>query len=300
MGQSKIHECINETCAALWTTLQPEVMRPPRRRDWMRIEQGFRYRWHFPNCVGAVDGKHISITSRPESGSLFYNYKGFYSTNLLALVDSNYRFIYVDVGEYGSNTDGNVFKFSRFGSRFMEYKFDVPGLKRLPNFQQEGPLPHIIVGDEAFPLLHNVMRPYPGKAEGTMNREEAVFNYRLSRARMVVENAFGILAQRWRIFSRKIPLSTKNVDKVVKAACVLHNYLCEDKDIDVNKMNMQLNPMREQYFPEDAVACLYMPRLHGYRSSADAQGVRDIFKSFFNSPQGALAWQHNRISYREE
>ena len=117
---------------------------------------------------------------------------------------------------------------------------------------------------------------------------------------MVVENAFRILAQRWRIFSRKIPLSTKNVDKVVKAACVLHNYLCEDKDIDVNKMNMQLNPMREQYFPEDAVACLYMPRLHGYRSSADAQGVRDIFKSFFNSLQGALTWQHNRISYREE
>ena len=252
----------------------------------MRIEQGFRYRWHFPNCVGAVDGINISVTSRPESGSLFYNYKGFYSTNLLALVDSNYRFIYVDVGEYGSNTAGNVFKFSRFGSKFMEYKLDVPGLKRLPNFQQEGPLPHIIVGDEAFPLLHNVIRPYPGKAEGTLTREEAVFNYRLSRARMVVENAFG--------------LSTKNVDKVVKAACVLHNYLCEDKDIDVNKMNMQLNPIREKYFPEDAVACLYMPRLHGYRSSADAQGVQDIFKSFSNSPQGGLAWQHNRISYREE
>ena len=300
MGESKIHEVINETCDALWVTLQPEVMRPPRRRDWMRIEEGFRHRWHFPNCVGAVDGKHISITNRPESGSLFFNYKGFFSTNLLALVDSNYRFIYVDVGEYGSNTDGNVFKFSRFGSRFMDYKLDVPGVKRLPNFPQEGPLPHVIVADEAFPLLHNLMRPYPGKSEGTLSREEAVFNYRLSRARMVVENAFGILAQRWRIFSRKIPLSTKNVDKVVKAACVLHNYLCQDRDIDINQVNLQLNPRREQYFPEDAVACLYMPRLHGYRSSADAQGVRDIFRGYFNSPQGALAWQYNRISYREE
>ena len=109
-----------------------------------------------------------------------------------------------------------------------------------------------------------------------------------------------MLAKRWRIFSRKIPLSTKNVDKVVKAACVLHNYLCDDKDIDVNQINIQLNPRREQYFPEDAVSCLYMPGLHGYRSSADAQGVRDIFRGYFNSPQGALAWQYNRITYREE
>ena len=226
-----------------------------------------------PTCVGAVDGKHISITSRPESGSLFYNYKGFYSTNLLALVDSNYRFIYVDVGEYGSNTDGNVFKFSRFGSRFMEYKLDVPGLKRLPNFQQEGPLPHIIVGDEAFPLLHNVMRPYPGKTEGTLTREEAVFNYRLSRARMVVENAFGILAQRWRIFSRKIPLSTKNVDKVVKAACVLHNYLCEDCTV-----------------PKYCAAVDYTPRLRAPRNLLRCTANSDTREAVANhSPGSATA-----------
>ena len=93
MGESKIHKIINETCEALWIVLQPEVMRPPRRRDWIRIEEGFRHQWHFPNCVGAVDGKHISITNRPDSGSLFHNYKGFYSTNLMALVDSNYTFI---------------------------------------------------------------------------------------------------------------------------------------------------------------------------------------------------------------
>ena len=127
--------------------LQPEVMKPPRRRDWIQIEEGFRHQWHFPNCVVSVDGKHISITNRPESGNLFHNYKGFYSINLMALVDSNYRIIYVDVGEYGSNTDGNVFKFSCFGSRFIDYKLDVLGLKRLPNFGQEGPLPHTIVGD---------------------------------------------------------------------------------------------------------------------------------------------------------
>ena len=155
----------------------------------------------------------------------------------------------------------------------MKYKLDVPPNKRLPNFPQEGPMPHVIVGDEAFPLLHNLMRPFPGKGEGTSSKEDAIFNYRLSRARMVVENAFGILAQRWRIFSRKIPLSTDNVDKVVKAACVLHNYLTKDREIDFNRISMELNPMKEKSFPSDAVACLYMPRLRGYRSSKDAEYV---------------------------
>ena len=96
--------------------------------------------------------------------------------------------------------------------------------------------------DEAFSFLKGRLiqeRPYPGKSEGTLSREEAVFNNRLSKAKMVGENGSGILAQRWRIFNRKIPHSTKTVDKVVKSACVLHNYLCEDKDINVNQANME-------------------------------------------------------------
>ena len=138
----------------------------------------------------------------PQSGSLFFNYKGYFSLVLLALVDANYRFIFVDIGEYGSNCDSNVFQFSNFGKKYRNEKLHIPGVKRLPNYQQEGPLPHVIVADEAFPLLHTLMRPYPRSRESTIPHDECIFNYRLSRARMVVEGAFGILAQRWRVFDR--------------------------------------------------------------------------------------------------
>ena len=110
MGKPTIQEAINITCDALWEVLQPDVMPKPKKEDWQRIELGFRHRWNFPNCLGAVDGKHISVNKPPESGTLFHNYKGFFSIVLLALVDANYKFIAVDVGEYGANKDSNVFK----------------------------------------------------------------------------------------------------------------------------------------------------------------------------------------------
>jgi len=52
-----------------------------------------------------------------------------------------------------------------------------------------------------------------------------IFNYRLSRAKRVVENEFGILVWRFRIFSKPIDLKPKIIDKVIYAACSLYNWL---------------------------------------------------------------------------
>lgn len=80
----------------------------------------------------------------------------------------------------------------------------------------------ILVGDAAFPLLKNLMLPYGGV---NLLPAETIFNYRLSRARRVVENAFGVLAARFRIFRKPIYACASTVDKIVQASCVLHNWL---------------------------------------------------------------------------
>ena len=78
-------------------------------QDWNIIEKKFNTKWNFLNCIGALDGKHIVITAPWNSGSLYFNYKGTFSLVLMALVDADYKFIYVDIGDYGSNADGAVF-----------------------------------------------------------------------------------------------------------------------------------------------------------------------------------------------
>ena len=185
-------------------------------------EKRFRKVWNFPNCVVAIDGKHICIEAPANSGSLFFNYKGTFSIVLLALADADYRFTFVDIGSYGCNSDGGIFKESELGIRLKDQTLDLPGDSSLPHQDPPSPMPHVIVGDPAFPLNTYLMKPYPGKE---LSDEKLIFNHRLSRARRMVENAFGLLTQSWRIYNCRIKAKTSKITNIVKATCVLHKYL---------------------------------------------------------------------------
>ena len=153
------------------------------------------------------------------SGSAFYNYKGECSILLMAVADADCRFKYVHVGPCGKEHDSTVFHRSGFGQRFDRGKLNLP-------IAEEGELSYCFVADEAFPLKETIMRPYPGKGvEGEDGEQRMIFNYRLSRARRVVENAFEILVTKWRIFRQPIIVKTSTVDQIGRASCVIHNCL---------------------------------------------------------------------------
>ena len=80
----------------------------------------------------------------------------------------------------------------------------------------------VFIGDEAFSLKSYLMKLYPRRE---LNKNCKIYNYRLSRARRTVENAFGLLVSRFRVFEKPIATCVETTVKIVKAACVLHNWL---------------------------------------------------------------------------
>lgn len=299
ISASAISRILSETAAAIWENLSEYVRPPMSKEEWLRIENEFEDTWNFTHCIGAIDGKHIAMENPPNSGSLYYNYKGFYSIILLAVCDAKYNFILVDVGQYGSNNDCGVLSKSQIGMQLENQSLQIPPPTSLAGCKFD-PLPYFLVGDEAFPLKKNMMRPYPGK----LNEPERVYNYRLSRARRVIENAFGLLRARWRIFSRPIKASVKNVENFTLGAIALHNYLrqteaamyCPNGFVDSTDTNGEITPGEWRRQVGQNEGCLYdLCNVRGSRPERSATEMREAIKDFVNSEEGAVEWQYRHV-----
>ncbi|XP_055789590.1 uncharacterized protein LOC129862197 [Salvelinus fontinalis] len=280
VGRSTVAGIVPSVAQAIWDCLVGEYMPVPKEEDWRAIAAEFLERWNFPNCLGSIDGKHVVIQAPPCSGSQFYNYKGTYSVVLLAVVDAIYCFRVVDVGAYGKGSDGGTLRDSAFGQALQDGTLDIPPPASLPGAEDLGPVPHIFVGDEAFPLRPNLMRPYAGR-QLPLPKPVRIFNKRLSRARLVVECAFGILAARWRMYRRVLGLSPSNVDACVKATCVLHNYL---------RRSFQ-EPLRMEMGTPNG----HLPdvtRAGANNAPRQALQVREKLTTYFSSPAGEVPWQY--------
>ena len=236
----------------------------------------FAQRWDFPNCGGAIDGKHVRIVPPPRSGSYYYNYKGFHSIVLMAVVSAHYEFLYVDVGKNGRLSDGGVFARTEFAQRLQTDGLALPW----DEDNVEG-LPFVFLADEAFGLGPHLMRPFPQR---TLTAERRVFNYRLSRARRVVENAFGILASRFRLFQTAIHLAEYKLNSVVLACCILHNFLRR------HSQSYLANIGAEAGLPSDTFPGLDTGRIG--LAPQSAREARDKYVEYFVG-RGAIAMPHH-------
>jgi len=184
---------VPEVCAAIYDHYHETAFKcPTTEEEWKEGTQGFSEKLNFHHCCGCIDGKHVRMQASPHSGSLFYKYKGFYSVIMLALVDANYKFMYVDVGAYGADSDAEIFRECGLYHTLEHDEAGLPPSEPLPGGDTY--VPYFLVGDDAFALRSWMMKPHSKKELTAVQR---IFNYRLSRARRIVENAFGILANRY-------------------------------------------------------------------------------------------------------
>ncbi|XP_011313524.1 uncharacterized protein [Fopius arisanus] len=221
MGIKTVACIVPETMTAIWETLTLLHMAVPSVDDFIRISKEFKTKWNFPHCIGAIDGRHVPIKKPNNSGSLYFNYKGYYSIVLQAAVDANYRYICIqDVGGYGSQHDAATFRASQLYRALMLKKLNLPNASRIEN--SDLCMPYFLIGDGAYPLSNILMKPYRGI---NLSHQQKIFNNSLSKARVVVENAFGQSSQKWRILSTNIEKSPEIINLIIKCTCLLHNII---------------------------------------------------------------------------
>lgn len=130
-------------------------------------------------------------------------------------------FAVIDVGAHGRDGDLNIFKQSNFGKLLFGKHLDFPSDRALP-LTNEPILPFVFIADEAFALHENVMWPYPSKS---LTKEQKIPNYRLLRARRLVECSFGIHSNRWQVLHSSILLHPNSAVNVIISCCILHNFV---------------------------------------------------------------------------
>lgn len=183
----------------------------------------------------------------------------------MAVVDANANFLYIDVGANGRISDGGVWERCSLKSAIENATLNLPATDLLSGTREE--VPYVFLADEAFPLTDYLLKPFPSRLLTSQRRR---FNYRLSRARQVVERAFGLLAQRFRIFRGTIALEPDKCDLVVKAACVLHNWLNASGHTTIQQ--------------SDALDVPFDPLSSHYRASRQsAREVRNAFCDYFSA-----------------
>lgn len=268
---------------------------PQTEEEWKSVAGQFEQDWQFPHCLGALDGKHVDIIPPADSGSLFYNYKGRHSLVLMAIANAKCEFIMCDFGSNGRNSDGGVIQNTLFYRKLTNKSLNIPAEGQLDKSHRV--LPYVFVCDDAFALRPDMMKPYR-MGDLTGHNERKIFNYRLSRARRVIESAFGIMASRFRIFHTRINLSLDNIDAVVMACCVLHNYLLKSSlsyasadCFDVENINCGTTV---QGLRAEESNMMNIARRNQGNPMEAAKIIRENFADYFIS-EGKLPWQDNFI-----
>jgi hypothetical protein len=138
----------------------------------------------------------------------------------MALVDADYKFMLVNVGSPGSCSDAQIWNYCDLRDHIVTDRIGWPQSDPIPHDDMD--TPYYIIGDEAFALKTWLMKPFSRRH---VDHEERIFKYRLSRAMRVVENAFGILANRFGCLLTTLKQNPSTVESIVLACVCLHNIM---------------------------------------------------------------------------
>ncbi|KAI8118956.1 Protein ALP1-like [Lucilia cuprina] len=215
LGKSTIREVVLSTCTVLWNLLSPIYLCEPTTSQYADIADEFNSKWNMPNCVGAIDGKHVSHRHRIMK-------KDTHNINMLIIgaCDAKYKFTAVSVESFNNQSEEELLKLSAFGNALLSGNLSLPASK--PLYPSSAAFPHYFITHSLLSLRKHIMRPYKGTC---LKAENHIFNHKITNAYSAIENTFGVLTARWRVLSTTIEFLQENCKTIILACIVLHNYI---------------------------------------------------------------------------
>ena len=244
LGVSTVCYIVQEVCQVLVDHLWSESVScfmPKTREEFKKKMLDMEEFWQFPCCWAAIDGCHIPMKCPPggqEACKEYHNFKNFYSIVLMGMVDSHYRFIWGSCGFPGNSHDAVIFQSTDLWNSIQEGLIPSIG-KSVGGID----VPPLVVGDSAFPLRTWLMKPF---TNAVLSPKQRYYNYRLSRARMVSEGAYGQLKGRWRVLLRKSESNRDQVRITTLACMVLHNICIMQGDTISKKLDLSNSEKRSR------------------------------------------------------
>lgn len=209
----------------------------------------------------------------------------------MAVSDAQYKFLYVNIGAKGSASDGGVFNACPLATALKNNTLNVPPNKPLPG--RSVSVPYRLLADDAFPESEHIMKPIPGQ---NLSQTDRIFNYRFSRGRRVIENSFGIATARWRVLRTKIEFIPKNIEKIVGAVCVLHNFCLREEVYlppNSNLIDRDVNGEIVRGTWHDNHDLISLQSAYS-RTNNVLNNIREEFRQYFVSNIGELSWQYEK------
>ena len=208
---------VHDTCKAIVDVLLKTYIKFPQGDDLSNVVAGFKNKWGMIQCAGSIDGCHDPVLPPALNHTDYYNRKGWYSILVQAAVDHNYLFTNVCVGWPGSVHDARVLANSSIYRKASQKEILCSEMVKVDGTG----IPIFLIGDSAYPWSSWLMKSFAHNSNHT--RSQQSFNYHLSRACILVENAFDRLKARWRRLMKRNDMNIDNIPCVVTVCCILHN-----------------------------------------------------------------------------
>lgn len=204
---SSAHRCLERVVNFLLSK-KSDFIKWPSEVEAKRNSNQFKKKNGIDHIIGAIDGCHIKINKPGTNQDSYVNRKGYHSILLQGVVNHEKLFIDVYCGEPGSLHDSRLLRKSHLYAKACDNERSL--------FYDR----MFLLADSAYPSLSWIVPPF--RDNGNLTEEQKKFNFKHSSTRIVVENAYGLLKGRFRLFHLE-NLDIKFSVKCVMACCVLHN-----------------------------------------------------------------------------